>query len=172
MLDATETKTGLDAIQVAALRKGDTVCFFHRHVPDTTGETSYICATKKHEANPIDPFGPRETSIIIPVEWRLRDYTRGEKIPYDSADWKGFSWIGSARYHEEWVTIASLLRVGDKLTLLWQRGGFTTEAQANATPHFYGDSLSLLVERGERQLQFHIETSVSEDNTARMIRRY
>jgi hypothetical protein len=175
MLDATtETKTGLDAIQLAALRKADTVCFFHRHVPDTTGETSYICATKKNKPSPIDPFAPHETSVIIPVEYRLRDWTReqADKIPYNSEDWKAFEWIGSAQYHEEWRTIVSLLRVGDKLTLHWQRGAWTNEAMQNATPKFYGDSLSLIVDRGDKVLHFHIDTSVCEDNTARMIRRY
>ena len=171
MLDATE-KTGLDAVQVAALRKADTVCFFHRTVPDATGETSYIDAAKKHKPSPIDPFAPHETHIVIPCDFRLREYTRGDdKIAFDATNWHAFEWIGSAQFSEEWLTIASLLRAGDKLTLLWQRGAWTNESMRNATPQFFGDSLSLIVAREKVTLQFHIDTSVCENNSARMIRK-
>lgn len=171
MLDATE-KTGLDAIQIAALRKADTVCFFHRAVPDLTGETSYIGATKKHKPSASNPFAPSETQIVIPCDFRLREYSRGdEKIAYGVDNWHGFEWIGSAQFDEEWRTIVSLLRVGDKLTLLWQRGAWTNESMKNATPQFFGDSLSLIVERGKATLQFHIDTSFCENNSARMVRK-
>jgi hypothetical protein len=172
MLDQTETKTGLDALQLAALRKADVVCFFHRLVPDATGETDYIDASKRAKQSATDPFS-HETHVIIPCDYRLSDYGRGDdKIPYKSPDkWHAFESVSSAQYSDEWRTIASLLRVGDKLTLHWQRGAFTTESHANATPHFYGDGLSLIVARGEKSLAFHVHMSVCENNTARMIRR-
>lgn len=171
MLDATE-KTGLDAIQLAALRKADTVCFFHRAVPDLTGETSYIGATKNHKPSASDPFAPRETHIVIPCDFRLREYTRGDdKIAYDATNWRAFESVMSAQFDEEWRTVVSLLRVGDKLTLLWQRGAWTNESMKNATPQFFGDSLSLIVERAKATLQFHIDTSVCENNSARMVRK-
>ena len=167
MLDATQT-TGLDAIQLAALRKADRVAFFHRDKPDATNETSYINAIKENKPSASNPFAPRETGIIIPVEFRLTDYTRGTKIPYGSDAFNAFEMVYS--YNDAWSTVTSLLRVGDKLCLHWTRGGFTTERMEQATPHFYGDTLYLLVTRGEKVLTFHVDTSICEDNSARMIR--
>jgi hypothetical protein len=175
MLDqATIETTGLDAIQVAALRKASRVCFYHRPKPDASGETSYICAIKEHAPSPIDPFAPHETSILIRADWRLREYTRSsssDAIPYGSDQFNAFEWVNCAQSDECWQTTASLLRVGDKLTLRWSRGGFTTESMENATPTFYGDALFLDVQRGDKRLSFHIDTSVCENNSARMIRR-
>ena len=167
MLDTAKTGA-LDVLQLAALRKADVVCFFHRHVPDATGETSYIDAGKRAKQN----ASAQDAHVIIPVPYRLREYTQGDdKIPYNSEDWKGFESLSSAQWSEEWKTIVSLLRVGDKLTLHWQRGAWTTESMANASPKFYGDSLSLIVERAKATLEFHVRMSVCENNTARMIRR-
>ena len=175
MLDATTIEnTGLDAIQVAALRKASRVCFYHRPKPDASGLASYICAIKEHAPSPVDPFAPHETSILIPCEWRLREYTRHDsfdRIPYNSDQFNAFEWVNCAQSDECWQTTASLLRVGDKLTLRWARGGFTTESMENATPAFYGDALFLDVQRGEKRLSFHIDTSVCENNSARMIKR-
>ena len=133
MLDTIQT-TGLNAIQVAALRKADRVAFFHRDKPDATGETSYIDAIKSPSPTENDPFA-REVCVIIPVEFRLTDYTRGEKIPYGSDAFNAFEMVYS--YSDEWKTTASFLRAGDKLCLHWQRGGFTTESMENASPHFH-----------------------------------
>jgi hypothetical protein len=152
-LSAEETNAaiaarGLDAIQVAALRKASRVCFYHRPKPDASGETSYICAIKEHAPSPLNPFAPHETSILIPCEWRLREYTRSsssDAIPYGSDQFNAFEWVNCAQSDECWQTTASLLRAGDKLFLD--------------------------VQRGEKRLSFHIDTSVCENNPARMIRR-
>ena len=169
LLDATEKTIGiLDAIQIAALRKADRVAFFHRDKPDATGETSYIEAIKSPSRTEKEPFA-KEVYVIIPCEFMLTDYTRGNKIPYGSDAFNGFEMVYS--YSDEWKTTASLLRAGDKLSLHWQRSGWNTEAMENATPKFYGDKLCLLVARGEKVLTFHVDTSICEDNSARMIRR-
>ena len=170
---STETRTidiskGLDAIQVAALRKADRVAFFHRDKPDATGQTSYIEAIKSPSPTENDPFA-REVYAVIPVEFRLTDYTRGEKIPYGSDAFNAFEMVYS--YNDEWKTIASLLRAGDSLCLHWQRSAWNTQAMENASPTFFGDKLALLVTRGEKVLTFHVDTSICEDNSARMIRR-
>jgi hypothetical protein len=174
MLDATQT-TGLDAIQIAALRKANDVCFYRRQQPDMSGEASYISANKRashNSASASNPFGDSDGSVIIHCDYRLTDYSRGDaKIPYKSGEWNAFEMLHCAQSHDEWKTIASLLRAGDKLCLHWQRGGFTTESMENASPHFYGDRLSLLVERGDKVLAFHIDTRICEDNSARMIRK-
>jgi hypothetical protein len=164
---------GLDAIQLGALRKADRVSFFHRAQPDATGETSYICATKENKPSGNDPFA-RESVVIIPCECRLVDYSRGDDaIPFDSNDWRGFAMIHAAQFHDAWKTITSLLTARDKLTLKWSRGAWTTESMKEATPKFYGDVLELCVARGgkTKSLTFHVETSICEDNSARMVRR-
>jgi hypothetical protein len=162
---------GLDAIQLAALRKADRVSFFHRAKPDATGETSYICATKENKPSGNDPF-PRESVVIIPCECRLVDYSNAA-IPFDSTDWSGFAMIHAAQFDDAWKTTTSLLNARDKLTLKWSRGAWTTERMENATPKFYGDVLELCVARGgkTKSLTFHVETSICENNSARMIRR-
>lgn len=175
MLDqTTETKSGLDALQLAALRKASRVCFYHRPQPDATGETSYISAIKENKPSPADPFAPPETIILIPCEWYLREYTgsdSSDRIPYNSDQFHAFEWVSCAKSDECWQTTASLLRVGDKLTLRWERGGFTTQGMTEATPRLYGDALRLQVRRGDKRLMFHIDTSIGENNSARMIRR-
>lgn len=176
MLDqTTETKPGLDAIQLAALRKASRVCFYHRPKPDATSETSYICAIKEHKPNPSDPFAPHETSIVIACDWYLREYTGSynsdDRIPDNSDQFNAFEWVSSAQSDECWQTTASLLRVGDRVTLRWERGAFTTQGMTDATPRLYGDALRLQVQRGDKRLTFHIDTSVCENNSARMIRR-
>ena len=175
MLDATslEITIGLtlDAIKLQALRKADTVSFFHRPKPDATNETSYVSATKRAKPSGNDPFA-HDVSIIIPCECRLTDYSDYEnKIAYDSTAWNAFEMIHAAQSEDAWQTTASLLRVGDKLTLMWERGAFTTAHMKEATPKFYGDRLQLRVTRGDKVLTFHVDTRVCEDNSARMIRR-
>jgi hypothetical protein len=169
--DSPTIATGLTAIDLAALRKADSVCFFHRKVPDASGETSYIDAIKRAKVCARDPFA-RDVSHVIACPYRLREYTSGDdKIPYNSEEWSGFESISSAQWSEEWKTVVSLLRVGDRLTLHWQRGAWTTESMANASPKFYGDSLSIIVERAKATLEFHVRMSVCENNSARMVRR-
>ena len=171
MLDQTETKTGLDAIQLAALRKANRVCFYHRAAPDASGFVSYIACVKTTDRTKLNPF-EGETTLCFPVDYRLREYTKGDdRIAYDSHTWNAFEMIHSAQSTEEWRTIVSLLRVGDKLTLQWERGGWTTEAMQHASPAFYGDRLSLIVERAKATLHFHIHTQISENNSARMVRK-
>jgi hypothetical protein len=167
-----EAEKGLDAIELAALRKANTVSFHHL-APDDTGYVprSFIRASKRMEQSASNPFGPTEVSVEIPVDWRLADYSRGEKVPYGTGEFRAFHMIGSCQFHEEWMTVVSLLRVGDILRLLWSRGGFTTEGMREAAPAFYGDGLSMEVIRDKRRLVFHVGEQVSEDNTARMVQR-
>jgi hypothetical protein len=184
MLDATQkTIEGLDAVQVAALRKADRVCFFHRPKPDTTGETSYINAIKARERSERDPFA-QDVCVLIPVDYRLTDYTEGEenRVAYGSEAFNAFEMIHSAQHDDAWKTTVSLLRAGDKLTLLWARGAFTTQHMKESTPKFFGDTLHLRVTRGDsaelgkygknaKTLTFHVDTRICEDNSARMVRR-
>lgn len=173
MSDHTQPATvPIDAIQLAALRKADRVCFYHRKEPDASGFMSYVACIKTTDRTKANPF-EGETSLCFPVDVRLRDYTQGDdRIPFGSDEWSAFEMIHHAQSTEEWRTIVALLRVGDTLTLHWQRGGWTTEAMQNAAPAFYGDKLSLVVERAKSAtLHFHVDSQVCENNSARMIRK-
>ena len=160
-------------MQIAALRKAETLSFHHH----AKNNASFIRATKRYregEWRQSSPFRTSEDAYLeIPCAWRLTDYTRGDenKIPYGSDQFNAFEMIHAAQSERAWSTTASLLRVGDKLTLLWERGGWTTEAMEKATPHFFGDTLHLQVDRGDKRLCFHVRTSICEDNSARMVRR-
>lgn len=170
MLD--QTKTGLNAMQVAALRQANSVSF-HHHAKDNA---SYIRATKRYREGDwrrTSPFVHDEDLYLeIPCDWRLREYTEGDdKIAYDSANFNAFDMIHASQVDEEWLTIVGLLRAGDALTLLWSRGGWTTQSMQNASPAFFGDSVSLQIARGDKRLTFHLRQSICENNSARMIRR-
>lgn len=75
--------------------------------------------------------------------------------------------------HSEWRTIASLLRAGDRLEMIWYR-----DAACNGymkAHGLHGDRLQLVIHRksGEKfkPMLFLIESQCCENNTARMIRR-
>lgn len=75
--------------------------------------------------------------------------------------------------HTEWHTIVRLLKVGDRLELVWRRDANRNQYMERANLH--GDRLQLAVHRktsrGYQHLLFHVESQCCEDNTARMIRR-
>lgn len=76
--------------------------------------------------------------------------------------------------HSEWRTIASLLKVGDRLEMIWYRDANRNGYMKKHGLH--GDRLQLVVHRRKRDATFHhmlflIESQCCEDNTARMIRR-
>jgi hypothetical protein len=178
-MDAIVKTKGLDAIELAALRKADCVSFHHHRlktVAETGGAASFIRATKEFRQSKSNPFGKTEAALEISVGARLTEYTRGDDaIPYEArneaGDYAAFEMIHAAQFDDVWKSIVALLRVGDELTLHWRRGAFTTDAMQEASPKFYGDQLLLQVDRGDKRLTFMVDMSVTENNTARMIRR-
>lgn len=75
--------------------------------------------------------------------------------------------------HTEWRTLANLMKVGDRLELVWYRDAGTNEYMRKAGLH--GDRLQIVIHRKNRerykQMLFLVESQCCEDNTARMIRR-
>ena len=87
----------------------------------------------------------------------------------DLKGYTAFAWFSQAQYADcTWQTIASILKVGDELTLYWQRGGLSHQTMRDAGLH--GDALYLRVRRGDKRLVFLIDTYCGQDNTARMVR--
>lgn len=115
------------------------------------------------------------------------------RVPEDR---RAFFSKSSIRQSAEWMTIASLLRVGDRLSLEfqmdWHSNGYTQAARGNgyeaigsgmfrtapnpefnATLLFEGlhvDTVVLWVERNKRRLCFHLDTSICPENSARMVK--
>lgn len=95
--------------------------------------------------------------------------------------------VSTARYHELWQSIVSLLRVGDKLWIIFRpdyiSNGYTRAARGTGyDPEYKEDSPSLyyedlhadcadiVIERKNQTLTFRLETSICPANGARMIR--
>jgi len=158
----------LDKLARAALRQADRISFHH------TDGTSLIRATKEHKPTERDPFAPRETDITVPCKARITDYDCGgclgtDVYRDDLKGYTGFAWFSQAQYADcTWQTIASILKVGDELTLYWQRCGLSHQTMRDAGLH--GDALYLRVRRGDKRLVFLIDTYCGQDNTARMVR--
>jgi len=166
MSNYCETKSApITAIELAALRKADTVSF-HRN-----GADSLICASKKCEASPLDPFAPREREVRIPVDFDFIN-SHGEDMIPTGSEFVAFEWVPSAQYDMAWQTIAHFIKAGDVLCLHWYRGAMNSPMLISHG--LVGDMLSISIRRGEGKNQktfvFLIDKSVSENNTARMIK--
>ena len=149
----------LSAMQLAALRKCSRICFTNH------GKDGMIRAIKDVVATDADPFAA-EGCNEIEVATLWDDYASPHVSFYGMEGFRGFemlyNWEKSA-----WRTIAGLLKVGDELSLQWQRDAATTPALAAAG--FHGDVVSLIVMRGGKRLFFALSTQVAPDNLARMI---
>jgi len=156
--------TGLDAIQIAALRKCDDVVFTHR-----AGQ-SYIRAVKRAPMpTAADPF-PQEHTIEIPCDTRWHDYSREFAQSYPMPEFTAFEMVGN--YSESaWRTIASLLRKADRLMLHWSKDCLGPDSDL-ARAGFHLDRLELCIARGANdRLTFRIDDAIVRDgSSARMIR--
>ena len=90
----------LDKMDVAALRKADSISFHHITMSPST---PHISASKRIKNDPFQDEARRE----IPVTSNLAD---GDVA---------FEMIHSSQYHQAWQTIAKLLRPDDVLRLEW-----------------------------------------------------
>lgn len=157
----------LTKFDIAALRKADRVVFAHW----PKDGASHIRAIKDNRPTEKDPFA-RDVEITIACGFRLTDYSEGNaQITYDASQkgaFTAFEMIHCSHLSDTWQTIAELLREGDTLTLEWQRDARRCGHLTDAALH--GDALDLRVERKNARLTFHVDTSISADNTARMVR--
>lgn len=139
---------------VLALRGADTICFDHNK------GVSYIRAILR-ESDTV----PFEQTRKVYCDMILTDYA-ARKIAKDTM--ACYVYMSSSQYDHELQTILGLLKVGDCLTLHWQRGALNSEVVKSVD--FVGDKLSLIIQRGEKRLTFHIDQQLGPDNTARMIK--
>src|SRR3954469_6454188 len=100
--------TPLSKIDLAALRKADSMCFdLYRRDGETV---SRIRAIKRHEPSPADPYA-RDIEYPIDVDHVVRDYGG----PYvDGATYEAFHMSHRPLYDDALQTILGLLRAGDE----------------------------------------------------------
>jgi len=149
--------TTLTKIDVAAMKKADRIVFRHYR-----GESQIEAIKEADERNPF------EQKRIVACGAKFVDYSDRKVFGPALDTFTAFEMIHSPSYNEEWLTIVSLLREGDELTLVWTRDAYKCQNLDAAQLH--GDSLSLAVKRGEKTMRFSVEWSVCPDNTARMIK--
>jgi hypothetical protein len=159
-MDNQTEVTGLDAVQLAALRKADDLCFVHNY-----GGQSYIRAIKRKGCYNPDPFA-QDVEFIVACGTRWHDYAKGLGIQTMPSCFEAFEMVGN--YPDScWRTIAGCLRKGDELVLEWSKD-CQSPVVNDAALHV--DYVQLVVVRGDQRLKFHIDHSISPDNSARMIK--
>ena len=153
----TFTPDKLTAAQISALRQANSVCFRWKK------ETCQIEAQKdKGKPTASNPF-PQDVLICINAGNSLTNY---RKVSNEAIQQKAFAMVHSAQFCETWQTIASLLKVGDELTLKWIAGN-NTENMENAG--FNADELKLVVQRGTKRLVFSVLYQVNAAGGSLMI---
>lgn len=145
----TDVSTGLTALELAALRKSDDICAFHRE------GRSFLRAYK---------FAV-DQNIEIECGTCWTDYSRESGTSYPVPLFDAFAMVGNYT-HSALRTIVTLLHVGDELSLAWVRDAGKSYVK-DAGLHW--DTVDLLVRRGDKRLRFHLDTNVCKDNSARMI---
>jgi hypothetical protein len=164
---ATAEATGaiLTLNDVKALRQCDQASISHNGTAGS-GEGRIRCIKKLEQDG---PFSPDEREYLIVCESRVRNYS-GDGIQTDGYDvlFKCHELLYNYRSSvTEFGTLASLVKVGDELSLNWigSRNGYTREAGLHM------DSLHVHLKRGKQTFSFMLSNCVSPDNTARMIQR-
>ena len=166
-LETTAT-TGLTALDLKAIRMAERICFYH-HGNSRTGRGE-IMLRKDVEQTRRNPFTSKtEDYTIDNLQSTVTDYQ--DDTPTDS----DYSCFGSTTEYEHsyssvWRTIAKFIATGDDLQLRW----VADNSQLTRECGLHVDSLYLVVKRykGDKftTYPFLIETLVSRNNTARMVR--
>ena len=144
----------LNRHQIRALRAADTIAIHSRDGESTATITATVQASES------DPF---EKRLDIGVESRFESFAPGSEFA------SAYAFMTCADTSAHWQSIASTIRDGDDVRLIWASDAATT--QALRTAGFHGDVLRIEIARdgGEARFSFDLITAVCEGNTARMI---
>jgi hypothetical protein len=166
---------------LTALRLADAVTFHHHTSAEAgprislhletrmTDEPRIFTATQQRVFPSADGRGRQRD---IHLESTASGYASDGLPGWNSSDaghLSCFYMIHTAQFSQSWLTIARLLKVGDRLALQWLADN-NTQTLTDAGLH--NDQLHLHVHRAGDRLVFPIATSVCPDNSARMIRRH
>lgn len=166
------TSTTLD--DVIALSNANSVAFHHHAgnawITACISRSTYSARDKTLFPEPGPAFGER--GRVIACGSAIYGYTVDGHAACawshrDSPNAECSYMVRSARFHEPWKTVASLLRKGDRLTLSWTADNNTGVVRAG----LHADDLKLVIDRGDWRMTFIIAHSVTPDDSARMVRR-
>jgi hypothetical protein len=161
----------LTRADIKKLREGDTLSF-HRS-PTHSGITARL---RKLTSSTDQVVWEHEVSAFSTLKWSGLDADNGDagRKPLPEVAVCHVYESSANNIHSEWRTIASLLKVGDRLELIWYRDAARNEYMKKH--HLHGDRLQIVIHRKGRDgkfkpLLFLVESQCCENNTARMIRR-
>lgn len=152
----TTLDKALTTEDIRALRGADSISFHARWLDGEVSES--LIRGRKRDAENSD-----YVSALVHVG---STFSYGGAIVRDNPDVRAYESCLSAKFHEHWTTVVSLLRTGDVLTLVWSANG-----HRNGIAKEHGlavDSLDIRIDRKRRRMTFGIEQRVSEYNSARM----
>jgi hypothetical protein len=152
---STITTAELTSADIRALKKSRSVAFHARWQDGELTESRIVGRDR-------DAAGDDYTIAQLEVPSTL---SYGGGIVRQNSDVRAYEHIGSAQFHEHWSTIVSLLRAGDRLTLVWNANGGRNELVKRAG--LAVDELSVRVDRGKRRMTFHVDAHVCAYNSAR-----
>lgn len=170
---------GLTKLDLAALRKADSICFDHDRPRDRVNSQAgrIRCIKRLTEKQQLqDPYGGDERTYTINVDSRISicgNYDSAEEKRELQEKLRAFEMIYAGDFYPKVQTIISNLRVNDVISLKWIMDN-NNDYVKNAGLH--KDDLVIEVNRDGKQkvkrLEFLVHSSVCEDNSARMIKRY
>lgn len=154
----------ITSADLAAFRSATRIVF--RHLPADGSRIEVIRVFRATKSRPAE----QEIVTSVPTDARGIDYARegscfGSHMKQD--EFRAFEMFHGP---EMFSGIAASLKVGDELTLCWGRNAGRTQAIEERCPGWHVDRLELEVRRGKQTLRFLLDTSMCQDNTARMIR--
>lgn len=164
---------------IAALKIAESVSFYYHEKQGTI-----VARLEKPFSDVNRIYTAREQRLFPETDesWRMRtilvDTSMYGYTDDGSTNWSiangdhptatGYASITAPRSALEWHTTVSMLKEGDILTLSWIADN-NSETIRQARLHV--DRVSLYVKRGDKKLQFHLQTAITYDNSARMIKR-
>lgn len=157
-LETTAAIGTLTKDDLKALRQADRLCFDR----DRDGTSGIRCIKLVRNAG---PFGEKERTVDVLCEATMH----GQGVASASCFEMIYNYHGPECL---WESIASILKVGDVLSLEWfadNNNGYIDRALTSGEK-IHRDELYIRIRRGEKKLRFHLATSICPNNTARMIR--
>lgn len=131
---------------IKAMRNADYIVFSRKD-----GQDNIICG--KEES---DEFGDKRRERVVNVHGWITDYERNGQIDQKTA--YCFHMLHSSKYHTIWQSIASLMQVGDGISLRWTRSNNSEFLQKR---EIVMDMLDIeIVKAKGKSITFHVHTSV------------
>lgn len=161
--------TELTRQDIEALRRATTVSF-HAGPNLIGGWGMYIRATWESGRAPTVKTKDLFPTDHYPEFAKPERYERERVIvtQTDPVRYDAFAMVHSSQYSNRWQTIAAFLRKGDIVGLVWRPDYGTNDYLRQHRLH--ADELHLVIARGKKNYTFCVATSVTPENTARMVR--